>query len=338
MVRVGVIGLGMMGMTHLDVYSKLDGVEVVAISDINPDLLHGRAQAKGNIDGQAKGLFDFDAVKKYDEGKKLIRNKSIDLVDVCLTTQLHMEFGRRVLRAGKHVMVEKPVARTWREAKKLVAAAEQSPKFAMVGQCMRFWPQWVWLKNAIDAKTYGRVLSANFRRTASHPGGNFYLDGDLCGGALLDLHVHDIDFIQYCFGQPNSVRSIGDSRITNKIDHIITQYEYDDVPIVVAEGSWMMTEGYGFEMQFTVNFERGTAIYDLSAEDPLKLIEPNREPQVIDAGPGMGYEHEIAYFINCINNNQPPSTVTVASAAMSVKIAEAEQKSAITHRPVKVQA
>ena len=337
MVRVGVIGLGMMGMTHLDVYSKLDDVEVVAISDIKPDLLYGRAQAKGNIEGQAQGLFDFDAVKKYDEGKKLIRDKSIELVDVCLTTELHLEFGRRVLRAGKHLMVEKPVARTWRDAKTLAAVAQEVSTFSMVGQCMRFWPQWVWLKNAIDAETYGRVLSANFRRVASHPGGDFYLDGDRCGGALLDLHVHDTDFIQYCFGVPTSVRSVGDSRITNKIDHIITQYEYDDVPIVVAEGSWMMADGYGFEMQFTVNFERGTAIYDLAAEDPLKLIEPGREPQAIEAGPGMGYEHELAYYINCINNNQAPSTVTVASAAMSVKIAEAEQKSALTRRPVKVQ-
>jgi predicted dehydrogenase len=99
----------------------------------------------------------------------------------------------------------------------------------------------------------------------------------------------------------------------------------------------MMADGFGFEMQFTVNFERATAVYDLAAENPLKLIEPGREPQAIDAGPGMGYEHELAYYINCINTNQAPGTVTVASAAMSVKIAEAEQKSALTRRPVKVQ-
>ena len=336
MIKVGVIGLGMMGTTHLDVYSKRDDVEVVAISDIDPDRLHGRAMAAGNIEGQAEGQFDFDKVKKYDEGKKLLRNKQLDLIDVCLRTPQHMDFGRRVLRSGRHLMVEKPLARTARDAMKLVVESEKAIGFTMVGQCMRFWPEWVWLKQAIDEKRYGKVMSAQFRRVSDHPGGPFYTDGDACGGALLDLHVHDTDFVHFCFGIPTGVNSIGYSKITNKIDHVVTQYIYDDVPLVVAEGGWAMADGFGFHMQYTINFERATAQYDMDAEDSLVLIEPGQDPKPIDAGPGMGYEHEIDYFINCIKSGQRPTTVTPNEAAISVKIAEAEQKSVLTGRPVKV--
>ena len=111
MTRVGVIGLGMMGNTHLDVYAKRDDVEVVAISDLLPDRLSGETVVGGNVEGQAQGGFDINrpGLKKYDEGKKLIKDKSIELVDICMPTHLHVEYARRALKAGKHVLVEKPV-------------------------------------------------------------------------------------------------------------------------------------------------------------------------------------------------------------------------------------
>jgi len=116
MIKVGVIGIGMMGSTHLDIYSRLKQARVVAISDIDPDKLSGKARAKGNIEGQAQGLFDMAAVRKHDEGMKLIADEEVELVDICLPTPLHMKYARAALKAGKHVMVEKPLARTRREA------------------------------------------------------------------------------------------------------------------------------------------------------------------------------------------------------------------------------
>ena len=337
MVRVGVIGLGMMGLTHLDAYSKMDDVEIVAIADVDEDRLHGRTLATGNVEGQVQGAFDFASVKKYNDGKKLIRNKHIDLVDVCLITPLHLEFGRAVLHSGKHLMIEKPLARTYREAKKLAEASQRAAGFAMPGQCMRFWPQWVWLKQAIDDGRFGKPLAATFRRLSSHPGGAFYRNGDACGGALLDLHVHDTDFVHFCFGVPRSVSSTGYSKITNAVDHVITHYDYEDGPMVVAEGGWAMTDGFGFSLSYSANFERATAVYDMAAETPLILYEQDKAPQAIDAGEGIGYEHELAYLINCIKTHQAPSTVTLADAALSVKIAEAEAISVATGRPVKIQ-
>lgn len=335
MIRVGVIGIGSMGMTHIGAYLKTPGAKVVAIADNNLDRLTGKSQATGNVEGQAKGGLDHSTVKQYDEGMKLIADPDIDLVDICLHTPLHLEYALAALKAGKHVMIEKPLARTSADARKLAAAAAKSKKIVMCGMCMRFWPGWTWLKDAVDKKTYGKVLSAQFRRVASHPGGSFYTNGKACGGAALDLHIHDTDFIHYIFGVPKSVSSIGYSKHTTEIDHIVTQYEYAKIPLVVAEGGWSMQDGFGFKMQYTVNFENATAIFDIGAKDNLILIKKGKSaPVKIEAL--MGYDKEIAYLIKCIKKNEKPTIVTLDSAATTVKIVEAEIKSVKTGKRVKI--
>lgn len=331
MVKVGVIGMGMMGTTHLDVYGQLEDVEIVAVSDIIPERLSGEERVAGNVEGQAQGGVDLSRVKKYDEGMKLIRDKNVDLVDICLTTDKHRKYAAAVLRKGKHLMVEKPLARTGHQAAELVKLAAQSPGKATVGMCMRFWPSWAWLKKAIDEQRYGKCLSAHFRRVTNPVRVNpFYNDGPLCGGALLDLHIHDTDFVQYCFGVPERVFSRGYSYNTDEPDHVVTQYLYDgpDAPqLVVAEGGWAFADGYGFTMQFAANFERATVTFEYDGKDNLTLYEPNQPAQKIEVEDKMGYELEIKYFIDCIKNDRTPSIVTLDQAANSVKIVETEKRS-----------
>jgi len=341
MIKVGVIGLGMMGSTHLDVYAKRDDVEVVAISDKDPQRLSGEALALGNIEGQAAGGFDIpDAdVKRYDEGRKLIRNKQIDLVDICLPTPMHTAYARTALKAGKHVLVEKPVARTLREARRLAVAAGKADTFIMPAMCMRFWPGWTWAKQAVAESSYGAVRAATFRRTSSPPtSGTFYMDGALSGGGLLDLHIHDIDFIYHLFGMPASVTSAGYTHLTGEIDHVTTLYRFDaPMPAMVsAEGGWDMTEGVPFNMTYTILFDRATAVFDLAAEHPLMLYETGREPEAIPLQDGMGYTHEIDYFLNCVAEGRRPQRSTVDDALPALQIVEAERRSALNGRPVRI--
>jgi len=320
----------MMGNTHLDVYSQLmrEGVvKVVAVSDAFADRLSGKVKAAGNIEGQAQGGFELAKVKKYTEGKDLIDDPEIDLVDICLPTQMHLEYASYALSKGKHVLCEKPMARTSADAEKLAKAAAAAKGNFMIAMCMRFWPGWTWLKEAVDNKTYGKVLGATFRRVSSHPGGAFYKDGKLCGGAALDLHIHDTDFIQYVFGKPKSVSSLGYTKITGEFDHIVTRYEYDGIPFVVAEGGWCMSDGHGFKMLYTVNFENATATFDIGAASPLLLATGGKQ-EAVAIEPKMGYELEIRYFVDCIKKGVKPSVVTPESTSLSVKIVEAEIASA----------
>jgi predicted dehydrogenase len=329
MINVGVIGLGMMGLTHLDVYGRRDDVKIVAISDLDPDRLSGNSRAAGNVEGQAQGGTDLSHVKRYPDGMAIIEDPDVQLVDICLPTPLHRRFAEAALASGKHVLIEKPLANNFADAQAIARAAEKAQGMAMVAMCMRFWPGWDWLKQAITERRFGAVRAAHFRRLASHPGGPFYSDGRQSGGAILDLHIHDTDFVQHCFGMPAAVYSRGYTAVTGEPDHVVTHYLYkhaDAQPLIVAEGGWVMAPGFNFRMEYIVNFEQATAVYDLAAKHPLTVHRAGKsEPVELPAG--MGYDHEIAYFLDCIRTGRRPTRVTVAEAAESVKIVDAERRS-----------
>ncbi len=328
--KVGVIGLGSMGSTHLDIYSQISEVEVVAVADPKKNRLDGSSKAEGNISGQAQGsVVGFEA-KKYLDGMDLIDDPDIELVDICVGTNLHFVFVEAALAKGKHVLVEKPLARTYDEAKKIVELALNSSTNIMSAMCLRYWPAWVWLKKVIDNKKYGRCLSLTCKRQTSHPPGTFYSNDDECGGALLDLHVHDTDFINYCFGMPKAVFSQGYKGPSGGVDHVATHYIYDqsqNAPLVTAEGTWTMQEGYGFNMSYTANFEKATACYLLDDEETLTLFRSSYEPEIIKLDEGMGYEFEIRSFVDEILRGEKSDMTLLNQAAKSIAIIEAEQVS-----------
>ena len=328
--KVGVIGLGSMGSTHLDIYSQISEVEVVAVADPKKNRLDGSSKAEGNISGQAQGsVVGFEA-KKYLDGMDLIDDPDIELVDICVGTNLHFVFVEAALAKGKHVLVEKPLARTYDEAKKIVELALNSSTNIMSAMCLRYWPAWVWLKKVIDNKQYGRCLSLTCKRQTSHPPGTFYSNDDECGGALLDLHVHDTDFINYCFGMPKAVFRQGYKGPSGGIDHVATHYIYDqsqNAPLVTAEGTWTMQEGYGFNMSYTANFEKATACYLLDDEETLTLFRSSYEPEIIKLDEGMGYEFEIRSFVDEILRGEKSDMTLLNQAAKSIAIIEAEQVS-----------
>jgi predicted dehydrogenase len=334
MIRIGVIGLGMMGVTHLGVYLGQRGAKVVAVADPDPDRRAGRVIAAGNIEGQTCGHFDFSQVGQYAEGMALIADPDVDAIDICVATPLHLRYAQAAIESGKHVLVEKPLARTFSEANLLVNLAADTTTIAMPAMCMRFWPGWVWLKEVIAQARFGAVLSASFRRLSARPPGRFYADGAACGGAILDLHIHDTDFVRHCFGDPSAVRSHGYSRGSGEIDHVITSYEYENGPTVVAEGGWAMQPAFPFTMQYTVNFEHATAEFDLSKEEPLRLYEEGNAGVTLELPTSLGYEHEIAYFLECVQAGHKPTIVTLADAAAAIRIVEAEVVSIRTGQSV----
>ncbi len=328
--KVGIIGLGSMGSTHLDIYSKIKEVEVIAIADSIQSRLDGSSKAEGNISGQAEGGVTGLSAIKYLDGMELIENPDIDIVDICVGTDLHFTFVEAALSKGKHVLVEKPLARTYDEAKQIIQLAEQSSTYVMSAMCLRYWPAWVFLKEAIDSNAYGKCLSLNFKRQTSFPGGAFYSDHNQCGGALLDLHVHDTDFVNYCLGLPEAVFSQGYKGPSGGIDHIATHYIYnqsDLSPLVSSEGSWTMQEGYGFNMSYTANFENGTLSYLLEQDETLKLFRSGSEPELINLKEGMGYEFEIRTFVDEILSGNSTNLDLLRQASETVAIIEAEKTS-----------
>ena len=225
----------------------------------------------------------------------------MDLVDLCVPTPLHVPQTLAALQAGKHVICEKPLARTSAQSRQIVEAAAAAQTFFMPAMCMRFWPGWAWLKDLKTAGTYGDILTARFRRVSAPPGWSrdSYFKGGDSGGALFDLHVHDTDFVQFLFGRPTAVFSTGVSRFSGATDHVVTQYMVPGGATVYSEGSWLLASG--FAMSYTVMFERATVDYDSARGDAaLQVWEEGKEPQVIVPEGPDGYVGELQHLITAI--------------------------------------
>jgi predicted dehydrogenase len=267
-----------------------------------------------------------DRIRGTTDFHELMNDPKVDVIDICVPTPGHVDLALTALASGKHVLCEKPVALSSGDALKIANAADTAKGFFMPAMCVRFWPEWAWLKKAVAEQTYGPVRAATFRRVGSMPAG-WFKEGKLSGGALFDLHVHDTDFIYHLFGKPNAVYSRGYSKTSGEIDHLITHYLFDGNPLVVAEGGWCQADGWPFAMRYSVNFERASADYDSSrAEGPLVVYEAGKK-QVIETPKSDGFIGELTYFLECVKSGTKPTHVTGDDAVEGLKIIEAEKRS-----------
>jgi predicted dehydrogenase len=334
MVRVGIIGLGFMGQTHLKSYSQVPGAKVVALADADAKRASGDFSGGwGNL-GDAKTASPIDPKTLFSttDFHALISHPDVDVVDICTPTPSHVELVEAALAAGKHVIVEKPLARTAADAQRLATAAAKAKGWLMPAMCIRFWPEYAWVKRAVADARFGAVKAASFTRLGGAPPG-WFRDGKISGGAILDLHLHDTDFVQYLFGLPKSVMSQGYSSVSGEIDHVHTQYFYDSVPVVVTDGGWINVEGYPFAMKYSVTFERAVVDFELGRKPGLRLIEAGNitpvEVETID-----GWVAELRYYVDCVTKGTRPTAVTVEDQVRSIRMIEAESESCRTGKMV----
>jgi predicted dehydrogenase len=337
-VNVAVVGLGFMGVTHLRAYLANPLARVVAVCDATRVPVNGvLAGVSGNIT-KSDDIHLGSGVKVYRTTEELFADADVELVDLCTPTPLHAAQVIGALNAGKHVICEKPLARTSAEALGILAVVAKSPGVLMPAMCMRFWPGWSWLKQAVTEETYGKVLVARFRRDSAMPAWSqqgTYSGGQDLGGALLDLHIHDTDFVNYLFGRPSSVFSSGVLSDSGAINHVVTQYNYPNGPNVSAEGSWLLTQG--FNMSYTLLCEQATIDFDLARGDKALIIsETGKEPRVADKGEGDGYSKEIDYILECVAKQHAPTIVTALDGVSALEICEAEERSIRSGAPVKL--
>jgi predicted dehydrogenase len=338
-VNVAVVGLGFMGVTHIKAYQQLKAARIVAVCDSVRLPVNGvLAGVAGNVTGS--GDLDLGrAVRVYRALAEVLADPEVDLVDLCVPTPLHPEQSIAALKAGKHVLCEKPLALNSAQARKIVQAAQSASGFFMPAMCMRFWPGWSCLKQVVEDKPYGKVQAARFRRMSPTPGWSkaTYASGNQSGGALFDLHVHDTDFVQFLFGRPASVFSSGVTRGGDSIDHVVTQYNYAGGPAVYAEGSWLLTGN--FSMSYTVLCERATLDFDMArGAEALMVTEAGKKPRAIKLVGSDGYGGEIQHMLEAIQNGKPPKVVTAQDGLSAVQICEAEAKSVKTGRVVALRA
>jgi predicted dehydrogenase len=339
-VRVAVVGLGMMGTTHFKSYQEIAGAEVAAVCDVEGVKLSGDwSKAAGNIDTGAARQVDLSRLKTYGDFAALLADREIDLVDLCVPTHQHAEMTMAALDAGKHVFCEKPMALTSRLAHRMIRAAEKAGRMLAIGHVLRFWPEYLMMKEMIDSGRYGRVRSAYFLRLSPRPQwswNNWLQDAERSGAAALDLHIHDTDTVQWFFGRPAKVAAAGMLE-GGGIAHIVTDYRYAGGPLVVAEGGWNYPAAFPFRMEARILFELAALEYS-SLRSPTLTIYDDKTGKVEHppVPAGFGYTEELRYFIGCVAAGTPPARLAPADSAAAVAIVEAEIKSARTGRAVAV--
>lgn len=317
--KVGIVGCGFMGRMHANVYRLLDDAELVACVDHKPE--RGVAFAG-----------DF-GLKLHPTLEGMIADHDLDIVDVCLPTHRHAAAAIEALQAGKHVVCEKPMARTLAEADEMAAAALASGKQLMIAHCIRFWPEYAFLKQAKEDGRYGKLLSVNLTRYGAFPSyasDNWLADEAKSGGGVLDMHIHDTDFALYLLGTPEETISYGTVDGTGAC-HAFTTMRFGST-VAHLEGGWNLPAGSPFKMAFRAVFERAVLIMD---GGPLTVYETGKDPVVPEfpkmsaAGGGNisdlgGYYAELAYFVDRVSKGLPVETVTPASSRESLRVCLAE--------------
>ena len=327
-----------MGRMHAQVYRNLNRVKLTAIADNDLE--------------KAQLLADKYEATAYSSMEELLNKEDIDAVDICLPTFLHKEYVIKAARRGKDILCEKPIALTLEDAEEMIQAAKKARVKLMIAQVIRFWQEYVILKKIYQTGELGRLFSITLTRLASTPTyswDNWLADVKRSGGALLDLHIHDTDYLLYLLGKPLSLVSrVSTGRL--KYAHVFTTFTFPDKVIAFTEGGWDMPDNFTFTMAYTALFEKGAvefnsrnektlAIYRAGKEIEYPTVKPELEAKangggnIADLG---GYFSETKYFIDCLENNEEPTKASAQSARDSLEIVLSEMKSADSGKIIEI--
>ena len=336
MLKIGIVGLGFMGKMHFRCFKSLKNVKICAICDVDAKRLKDSSGSSGNISGAEEDL-DLSNISLYSDFSRMLAEEKLDVVSIASPTFLHASQTIEALKAGLDVFCEKPMALNSLDCQKMVNTARQARRNLQIGHCIRFWPEYVKAKEVIDSQKHGTVLAATFQRFSLTPTWswkNCFLDGKRSGGAMLDLHIHDTDFVQYVFGMPKEVFSRGLIGPSGDFDHTVTQYLYDDEKVITAEGGWIMAPGFGFEMSFKIMLEKATLLYSSNQIPTFRVCPKNGEKLTPEVPEGDGYSFEIQHFIDLISGKPVEEIITPEQSANSLIIIEAEKESIRTKEKV----
>ena len=338
MTRVGIVGFGFMGRQHLKCYRGLRGVQVAAICDGDKTRLKGSEKIEGNIGGDDAAL-DLSDVALYTDFEKMLAEEQLDAVSITLPTFMHRDFTVKALEAGLHVLCEKPMAMSVEQCEDMIAATKTNKRILQIGHCIRFWPEYVKAKEIVDSGRYGDVRTASFRRISPVPGWSWkhwLINQDKSGGAIMDLHIHDTDYVQYLFGLPLAVRSEAVIGPSGGFDYVTTQYVYENSKVVSAEGGFVMSPDFKFEMSFVISLEKATIVYDCRHTPSLQVCLAGGGCLTPKIESGDGWSREISHFVKKVKGTKVPEIISPVDSLNAVKIILAEKQSAESKKEVAI--
>lgn len=266
--NVGLVGIGFMGMMHYLAYQKVKGAKVVALAARDEKKLAGDWRSiQGNFGPPGKKM-DLGRIARYRDWRELLKDPNVDVVDICLPSPLHADAAVAALQAGKHVLVEKPIALHTADAERMVAAAKAADRQLLIAQVLPFFPEYAFVRNAVEKKKYGKLLGGHFKRVIANPlWMKDFHDPNGGGGPVVDLHIHDAHFIRLICGMPKTVYATGRT-VDGVVRFVNVQFTFDDPSLAVSAASGVVDQqARSFTHAFELYFEKATLLFDLGVFD-----------------------------------------------------------------------
>jgi UDP-N-acetylglucosamine 3-dehydrogenase len=309
---VAVIGTGFWGKNHARVYKELANTNLVAICDVNAE--------------RAKAIAEQFGVKAYTSSTRMLKNESIEAVSVCTWSTMLAKEALKTLKAGRHVLVEKPMATNTKQAEKLLKIAEENGLHLTVGFLMRFIPGLQHIREAVESKRIGELVSATAKRVSEWP----ERIGDV--GVVKDTAIHDIDVMRFISNEdPISVYAkMGSMRNRKFEDYAQIMLTYEGGKSAFIESNWLTP----YKTR-TLTVTGSDAIMRLDYVTQELWIESKKEtlqPRIPFQEP---LKLELQHFADCILEKKK-SLVTGVDGLKALKIAIAAQQSSAKNTAIKL--
>ena len=328
MQRVAIVGAGHMAKVHGAAYANMLNANPVAIMDVRKDAAQELAS---HLDASA--FSDFD---------EMLNTANPDVIDVCVPTPWHKEYVLKAARAGKHIVCEKPMARTLDECREMIDAAEKAGITFMIAHVLRFFPEFAAGKAQVDAGAVGKPAVVRTTRGGGFPMGSndWYGDFEQSGGVILDLIIHDFDWLRWMFGDAERVYAKGlVDKGLDHMDYALVTIRFKNGVIAHVEGTW--ANPTGFTVKYEIAGDKG--MIDFHNKEAVPLVVGRKESEEKKAGVAIPesptaqnpYFLELQHFIDCVENGTKPC-ITPEDGMRAVEISLAALESIRTGKPVMV--
>jgi predicted dehydrogenase len=343
MVKIGVVGLGFMGMIHYLAARKLTGGRVAAVCSRDKAKLAGDWRGiRGNF-GPPGEQTDLSGIQRYESLDALLADRDVDLVDICNPTDLHPATAIAALKAGKHVLVEKAIALTPADADAMLAAAKEAGRLLMVAHVLPFFPEFRFAADIVRSGRYGKLTAAHFTRVIAKPDWSADIgDASKTGGPAVDLHIHDTHFIGFLCGVPRAVFAVGNTE-GEAVNYLTTSYLYGSPgsggPAVTCSSGAAAAAGRPFAHGFEIYLERATLAYQ-SGGVPLTVFTADGQattPAIDGSGdPIAAFTLELQAAVDAVRDGREPDLLSGKLARDALLLCQKECESVRTGAVVTV--
>jgi predicted dehydrogenase len=331
--KIAIIGAGMISNSHAKAISNIADAELIAVCDIK--------------ESSAKNLALKNGCVFYTDIETMLKKENdIEIVIIAVPTFLHNEVVSKCAKYKKHILCEKPLELTVKKTENLLESVHDANVIFMTAQVVRFWTGYVEIKKMYDSGEIGEVFLAYATRCSQMQswGNTWLVNPELGQGAILDMHVHDIDYLRYLLGPIDHAYCAAKKDETECFNSAFSTIAFKNGAKSVAQTSFNMQDGYPFtmtlqiigtlatvEMKYCAGFNIGERD---SIASELRIFKKGSEPIVKKLELYDGYTRQLEYFLNCVKKNSQPGKVPHDQNLEVIKAACAIRESAETEKIV----